>query len=281
MRTFAGKVAVVTGAASGIGFELAKIFAEEAMAVVMADVEEAALAHAVEALEAAGGRVLGVPTDVSKAEAVEAVAERAVQAFGAIHVACSNAGVFTGGQLWDASLADYEWLLGVNVWGVIHGIRSFVPRMIAQGDECHLVNTASMAALTALPYTGIYHMTKHAVLALSESLFHELRFAAPRVKVSCLCPELIATAIARAERNRPAELAGAAPSTSGELVRTAITEGTARGMPPRLIAERTLQAIREERFYILAEDAWREAALLRCEDIRLGRNPSFAPPATP
>ncbi len=279
MKEFRGRVAVVTGAASGIGRALAACFAGEGMRVVLADVEPDALATAARELQQSGCEVLAVVTDVSRADQVEALARRTLDAFGAVHIVCNNAGVFTGGLSWEAPLADYEWVLGVNVWGVIHGIRSFVPILLAQGGEGHVVNTASMAALTTLPYAGIYHMSKHAVLALSESLHHELALRGSQVRVSALCPELVATRIDTAERNRPAHLRsepGAGPER--ELVQQAIKAGVAGGTPPARIAERVLDAIREGRFYVLSEDAWRRSSEVRCEDVRLGRNPTLAPP---
>ena len=282
MKEFRGRVAVVTGAASGIGRALAARFASEGMKLVLADVEPGALATVARELEAAGCETLAVETDVSRPDDVAALARRTLDAFGAVHVVCNNAGVFTGGLSWEAPLADYDWVLGVNMWGVIHGIRSFVPILLAQGGEGHVVNTASMAALTTMPYAGIYHMSKHAVLALSECLHHELVLRGSPVRVSALCPELVATHIDAAERNRPAHLrqGPGAPATSPEreLVQQAIAQGVAKGTPPAKIADRVLSAIREQRFYVLSEDAWRRSAETRSEDIRLARNPTLAPP---
>lgn len=282
MQDFEGRTAVVTGGASGIGRAIGELLLDKGMNVVLADIEARALDATVAEL-AGRGPCIGVRTDVSKAEEVQALAERAVAEFGALHLACNNAGVFAGGLLWEESLADYRWLLDVNVWGVIHGIRTFVPIMAAQDVECHVVNTASMAAVTALPYSGIYHMTKHAVLALSESLYHELSFHAPNVGVSVLCPEAINTGIARAERNRPAAYSSAGDIVdSGEraLVTQALTDSCSAGLPPAAMAQRVYEAIREKRFYILSEDAWRDAAHLRMDDIRAARNPTFAPPVS-
>ncbi len=281
MKEFRGRVAVVTGAASGIGQALAASFAGEGMRVVLADIEPGALAAAERELKRAGCETLAVETDVSRAEQVEALARRTLDAFGAVHIVCNNAGVFAGGLCWEAPLADYDWVLGVNMWGVIHGIRSFLPILLAQGGEGHLVNTASMAALTTLPYAGIYHMSKHAVLALSECLHHELVLRGSQVRVSALCPELVATRIDTAERNRPAHLRSEpAAGPEGELVRQAIAAGVAKGIPPARIAERVLDAIREQRFYVLSEDSWRRSSEVRCEDVRLGRNPTLAVPGS-
>ena len=278
MKELRSKVAVVTGAASGIGRALATRFADEGMKVVLADVEERALAEATRELEARGVAVLAVPTDVTRASDVLRLATRTREAFGAVHVVCNNAGVFTGGTCWEAPVEDYEWLLGVNVWGVIHGIRTFVPLLLEQG-EGHVVNTASMAAVTTLPFTGIYHMTKHAVLALSECLHHELRARGAPVGVTVVCPEMVATHIDAAERNRPAALRReAAPSAERELVGKAISDAVKRGIPPAAIAERTIAAIREDRFYVLSDDDWRRMAATRCEDVLTGRNPTFSVP---
>lgn len=281
MSDFQGRAFLVTGGASGIGLAMGELFAAQGMKIVLADVEAGALDAAVARLREQGAECLGVVTDVSKADAVQALAERARTQFGAVHILCNNAGVFTGGLLWEESLADYHWLLDVNVWGVVHGIRSFVPMMIGQDCDCHIVNTASMAAVTAMPYSGIYHMSKHAVLALSESLYHELAFHAPKVKVSVLCPESVDTGIAAAERNRPAHYRGdgdIVESGARALVMDSLAQSVATGIHPRVMAQRVLEAIREERFYILSQDGWREAAHTRLDDIRAGRNPTFAPP---
>lgn len=281
MESFSGKTAVVTGAASGIGFALAERFAREGMQVVLADIEEAALDAAVAGLADTGAKAIGLVTDVSKAADVAALAERACSEFGGVHVACNNAGVFAGGLLWEESLADYHWLMNVNIGGVINGIRTFIPIMLEQDTECHLVNTASMAALCAMPFAGIYHMTKHAVLALSESLHHELEVTSEKVKVSVLCPELIRTGIATSERNRPAEYSKPGDiieSDARQLVLDSINEGMQTGIDPSVMADRVIAAIRSETFYILSEDGWRETAYQRMEDIRTGQNPVLAPP---
>jgi NAD(P)-dependent dehydrogenase (short-subunit alcohol dehydrogenase family) len=280
MNEFSKKTAVVTGAASGIGLELAKVFAEQGMNVVLADIEQDALAEAVDEVSRLGATAIGVVTDVGSGESVAALCRATVDQFGSIQVLCNNAGVYTGGLLWEQTEDDYEWLIKVNQWGIIHGLRHFVPQMISQGDECHIVNTSSMASMCTLPFAGIYHMTKHAALALSECLFHELAMTAPQINVSCLCPELVNTGIATSARNRPADLPEENITDMQKMSMTAITDATEDSLPPRVLADRVLQAIKDNVFYILppGENTWRDTANSRLEDIRLVRNPTFAPP---
>jgi NAD(P)-dependent dehydrogenase (short-subunit alcohol dehydrogenase family) len=278
MEELGGKTAVVTGAASGIGLALARRLGAEGMQVVLADVEDAALARAADALETAGVRCLAVRTDVSRAAEVDALAERAVAAFGAVHVVCNNAGVFAGGVAWEIPLDDWSWVLGVNLWGVIHGVRSFLPLLLAHGGEAHVVNTASMAGLVSNPLAGPYTVSKHAVVALSETLYHELTLRGAPVGVSVLCPEGVATRIGESSRNRVGAPGDRSPGAVA--VEAALQATVAKGLSPDVMADRVVRAIRERRFYVLAEDDWRRAAELRCEDVRLGRNPSFEPPRT-
>jgi len=202
MQDFQGRVAVVTGGASGIGRALADRFAAEGMKVVIGDVEKDALDAAVQELEAGGAEVIGLPTDVTDAAQVQALADAAVERFGAIHIACNNAGVGGGGITWDMPLETWEWVLGVNLWGVIHGVKSFVP-VLMQQESAHLVNTGSVAGLVAAPFMGPYNASKHAVVAISETLHHELAMSAPQVKVSVLCPGWVNTRIHESARNRP------------------------------------------------------------------------------
>jgi len=279
MKALDGRVAVVTGAASGIGRAMTVRFLDAGMRVAMADVEAAALDKAAAELGGAP-RVLAVPTDVTRPESVDRLAERTLDAFGAIHVVCNNAGVFTGGLVWEAPLADWEWVLGVNLFGVVHGLRTFVPILLAQ-EEGHVVNTASMAGVTATPLTGIYNVSKHAVVALSETLYLDLQGKDAKVGVSCVCPEAIRTGIARSERNRPdAQRIGEGDLTpERQMVTRAITAALERGLDPDVIAERTVHAILEERFWVLADDDyWSGVCEARLDGIRQRRNPSFGPP---
>ena len=284
MKYVEGKVAVVTGAASGIGRALARTFGAAGMQVVLADVEAGALREVRRELEADGVAAAAFACDVSQADAVHELALHARSAFGGVHVVCNNAGVFCGGTAWGTSLHDYEWILNVNVWGVIHGIRSFVPILLEQGEPAHVVNTASMAGLTTGPLTAAYFMSKHAVVALSESLFHELaaRERCP-VGVSVVCPELVNTRIFHAERNRPPHLKRDACEDLPEetkQVESAVGNVASLGVDPRVLAERTLAAIRENRFWVLPPegDPWREAASLRHRSIDAATNPTLGGP---
>lgn len=281
MEQLGDRVAVVTGAASGIGLALARTLAAHGMRLVLADIEEAALARAVAELRDAGAEASGVRTDVSSAASVEALAEQAYARHGEVHLLCNNAGVFVGGLCWEASEADYRWVLGVNLWGVIHGIRAFVPRMIAGAREGHVLNVASMAGLTSTTLAGVYNTSKHAVVGLSECLYHDLALNAPQIGVSLVCPEMIRTGIGQSARNRPAELSGAGDVPESEtrrFVEDTIRQAADAGLDPAVIAARSLAAIRERRFYVLAEDGWLDAARSRMADIEAGRNPVLVVP---
>lgn len=285
MQALRGKVVVVTGAASGIGRALATRFASLDMKVVMADVELDALRESARALEAEGREVLPVQTDISQPDSVSGLAERTLEAFGKVHVLCNNAGVFAAGASWEAPLSDYEWVFGVNVWGVVHALRSFVPIMLEQNEEAHIVNTASMAAVTSAPLTAPYYMSKAAVFSLSETLYLEMQRKQAPIGVSVLCPELVSTSIGRAERNRPEHLArkhGEGETEECTVVENALREGMKVGVDPMVLADRAVEAIREDRFYVLApeDNGWRTACNVRLEDIRLARNPSLAVPGS-
>jgi NAD(P)-dependent dehydrogenase (short-subunit alcohol dehydrogenase family) len=255
MHDFRDRVAVVTGAASGIGFGLASAFAAEGMNVVLADIEAPALSEAVAKLEATGAEVLGVRTDVTDAAQVQALADAAVERFGAIHIACNNAGVGGGGLSWEAPADMWEWVLGVNMWGVINCVRAFVP-ILMQQPEAHVVNTASIAGLVAGPFMGPYNASKYAVVAISETLYHEMAMMAPHVKVSVLCPGWVRTRIADSARNRPGGEGEIAAAASGFAA--ALQPLIDKGMPPDDLAAIVLDAIRTERFWILPHDGVEE-----------------------
>ena len=209
MKEFKDKVAVITGAASGIGLGIARRAAKEGMKVVLADIEKETLEKTREELKASGTDVISVVIDVSKAENIEKLAKKTIDAFGEVHLLCNNAGVAAPGALWECIVSDYSWVLGVNLWGVIHGIRTFIPIMLQQDNECHIVNTSSMAGLfPGDPANGIYSITKQAVVALSESLRAIFAQNESKIGVSVLCPGIVNTNIVDSERNRPAEFCG-------------------------------------------------------------------------
>lgn len=279
MKEFKGKVAVVTGAASGIGRALADRSVQEGMKVVLADVEVEALAKTEAGLKASGATVLAVPTDVSQARDVAALAQKTLAVFGAVHLLCNNAGVGPEAAIWESTLEEWEWVMGVNLWGVIHGVHAFVPLMLAQDTECHIVNTASMAGLISGPGLGAYKVTKHAVVSLSETLHHELAERGAKVRVSVLCPGIVNTRIMESARNRPGHLPPTAPLGPASGARLeALRQLVPAGMPPVQVADAVFAALREERFYILTHPEGKEAVRTRMEDILQERSPPLPGP---
>jgi len=282
MKEFKDKVAVVTGAASGIGRGLAEACAREGMKVVLADVDEESLSETERELKDAGAGVLAARTDVSKAEDVEALARRTLEAFGAVHLLFNNAGVGAGTTVWESTLADWQWVLGVNLWGVIHGVRTFVPLMLEQGDECHIVNTSSAAGLISGPALGVYKVSKHAVVSLSETLYCELAIIKAKIGVSVLCPGGVNTRVLDSARTRPAELRNdsAHESTHPAVVQAdaMLSELVAAGIRPSQVADMVFDAVREGRFYVLTHDDWKPLVRQRMNDILLGRNPNWFNP---
>jgi NAD(P)-dependent dehydrogenase (short-subunit alcohol dehydrogenase family) len=280
MKSFKDKVAVVTGAASGIGRAIAERCTREGMKVVLADIEAEALSKTEKDLRSAGATVLPVLTDVSKSADVDTLAEKTLQRFGAVHMLVNNAGVAAGTSVWESTLADWKWVLGVNLWGVIHGVQTFVPIMIKQDTQGHIVNTASVAGLASYSGTGIYKVTKHAVVTLSETLHHELVLMGAKIGVSVLCPGFVKTRIMDCERNRPPELQNdpAEVQLSPELDKKfqAWRQAIENGMPPAQVADQVFEAIREEKFYILTHPEARPMIQLRMEDILEERNPTNA-----
>lgn len=279
MKVFEGKVAVITGAASGIGRGLAERCAQEGMKVVLADTEEETLIQAEEELKAAGATVLAVLTDVAKANDIQALAQKTLNAFGAVHLLCSNAGVASGERIWEATLADWEWVMGVNLWGVIHGVRVFVPIMLEQDTDCHIVNTASMAGFESDPGKGIYKVTKHGVVSLSETLYHELAEEGAKVNVSVLCPAWVNTRILESSlkcrhrlQNDPT-VQEFSPEREERI--QSIRKALQAGMSPVRVADHVFNAIREGKFYILTHQEGKKGVRRRMEDILQERNPTM------
>jgi len=272
MEKLDGKVAVITGGASGIGKAVAQRAAAEGMKIVLADIEEGPLKEAEGELSGQGAEVLGVVTDVSDGASVRALRDRALDRFGAVHLVHNNAGVGVGGAIWEFSEEDWRWIIGANQWGVIHGIATFVPLMIAQG-EGHVVNTASIAGLTTTAFLGPYHATKFAVVAMSEALYKDLQAAGSPVGVSVLCPGFVQTRIAESDRNRPA-WAPEREAEGAEELRAAIQSFVDAGIPPATVADRVMDAVRQNTFYILTHPDLNEAIEIRSRDILEGRPPT-------
>lgn len=275
MKEFAGKVAVITGAASGIGRAIADWCVRAGAKVVLADIEEDPLRAAGEELTSMGGAVLCVKTDVSKRSDVEELARHAFDTFGGVHLLFNNAGVAAGGSPWEATWNDWEWVIGVDLWGVIHGVKVFTPLMLAQNTECHIVNTSSAAGLTAGGFSAPYSTTKHAVVALSESLYLALQQRNSLVKVSVLCPGVVKTNIAFCQRNRPKELQDepVAPSAEMQAGRARLNAVLAQAAPPAEVAECVFDAIRKEQFYIFTDPKWMDLVRLRTEKLLQLQNP--------
>lgn len=261
---------------------MARRFGAAGMKVAIGDVEKTALDTAMEALAAEGIEAMGFATDVTDQGQMDAFAQAAVKAFGGVHIFCNNAGVGGGGLSWESPLSTWEWTLGVNLWGVIHGIRSFVP-LVLQHDEGHVVNTASVAGLVAAPYMGAYNASKHAVVALSETLYHEFAITGAKAHVSVLCPGWVNTGIAESERNRPAHLTEAADtsregmeqsSVMAEMLKSMISTG----MDPSEVAQAVFDAVVNEQFWIQThaktdDDMWTKAVNSRLDSARNRTNP--------
>jgi NAD(P)-dependent dehydrogenase (short-subunit alcohol dehydrogenase family) len=276
MKEFRDRVAVVTGGASGIGRGLAERFAAEGMKVVLADIEEDALRLAETEFREKGADVLGVRTDVSKSEDLEKLAQQTLEAFGAVHIICNNAGVAgSWGQTWANTLDDWNWIMGVNLWGVIHGVRAFLPIMLEQGQEGHVVNTASLAGL--MPGRGIYGVTKQAVVALSESLYNDLKVMNAKVGVSVLCPGWVDTNIIDADRNRPADLARtveAIPDAQREQMETMVRNFLKTGLQPSAVADQVFEAIHDEQLYVITHPEMDFIIKERFDNILARTNPT-------
>jgi NAD(P)-dependent dehydrogenase (short-subunit alcohol dehydrogenase family) len=277
MKDLKDKVAVITGGASGLGLAMARRFAAEGMKLVLADIEEEVLRKVETEFRKAGVQVVGLKTDVSRAQDVERLAEKTLATFGAVHILCNNAGVAPGGVTWENTISDWEWVLGVNTWGVIHGVRVFLPIMLRQDTECHVVNTASVAGLLSVPGMAVYCVSKHAVVTLTECLYHDLAQRSSKVGVSVLCPAYVPTGIVDSERNRPALLRNTQRQKTAEelereeLMRKAVLSGR---ISAEQVAEMVLDGVRENRFYILTHPKIKAAIQMRMEDILLERAPT-------
>lgn len=285
LETFEEKVAVVTGAGSGIGLSLARRLAAEGARLVLGDVQEDALAEAVASLESTGAEVVGVVADVSLVDDVERLGRTAVDRYGALHLAVNNAGVATGGPMWEIDQRTWEWVLGVDLWGVIHGVRVFTPLIIESGGG-HIVNTASMAGLTSVPFMGPYNVAKHGVVTLSETLHHELSMLHPEVGVTVVCPGWVRTRIHESERNRPEGVerridldAPVEADDPGAGLGAVVSGLIAGGLDPDDVAATVLDAVREGKVYVLTHQDWAAAVTRRAERMVAGENPELILPA--
>jgi len=272
MEDLRGKVAVITGGASGIGRAVADRAAAEGMHVVLGDIEEGPLKEAVGDLTSSGAEALGVVTDVADGASVRNLRDAALDRFGAVHLVHNNAGIGLGGPIWEVSEEDWRWILGVNLWGVIHGVRTFTPLLIEQGDG-HIVNTASIAGLIAAPFLGPYNATKQAVVAISETLFKDLQSVGAPIGVSVLCPGFVQTRIAESERNRPDWAPDRSVEGAVEL-RGAVQNMVDGGIAASAVADRVIDAVRANTFYILTHPELEGAITTRFDDIVQGRSPS-------
>jgi NAD(P)-dependent dehydrogenase (short-subunit alcohol dehydrogenase family) len=279
MKEFRGRTAVITGAASGIGLELARRAAAEGMNLVLADIEATKLDAAAASLGIDAGRVLAQRTDVSREDDVKALADAAFARFGGVHLLCNNAGVGLTRVSWELSTADWNWVLGVDLWSVIHGVQHFVPRMLQQGEGGHVVNTSSVAGLLSTPGMAAYNVAKHGVVTLSETLYGELLAAKAKVGVSLLCPAWVPTAIHESGRNRQerfgeARVAEGLSAAYEQRMANAVKSGrlTAADMANEVFA-----AVMEERFYVIPHRKINNAIQLRMDDIMQLRNPTQLP----
>jgi NAD(P)-dependent dehydrogenase (short-subunit alcohol dehydrogenase family) len=281
MKEFKGRTAVITGAASGFGLEASRRAAREGMNVVMADVQQDALETAVDQVRALGAKVMGFRLDVAKAEEVDALGAATQAAFGTPHLVFNNAGVGGGGLIWEHSAKDWEWVLGVNVMGVAHGVRVFTPMMLEAarsdaGYEGHIVNTASMAGLLAAPNMGVYNVSKHAVVALSETLYQDLQLVTGRIGASVLCPYFVPTGIHQSERNRPEAMRAGSGPTKSQLIAQAMSDKavTSGKVTAEQVAGFVFDAVRAGRFYIYSHPKSLAMVQTRLEDVVMGRNPT-------
>jgi NAD(P)-dependent dehydrogenase (short-subunit alcohol dehydrogenase family) len=279
MQIERGMVAVVTGAGSGIGRALCERAAARGMKVVGADVEEPKLSETIDEIVRRGGEAHGVPTDVSVPEQVERLADEAWSRYGGVNLLCNNAGVFSGGLMWERTLADWEWVMGVNLYGLVNAVRAFVPRLLAAGGPAHIVNTASMGGLVTGGFSGPYFTSKFAAVGLTECLAHDLRITGAPIGVSTLVPSLVATGIADSQRNRPERWVDrdAVRKEDEEFVLAAMTDATlGAGMPPAEVAELVFDAVEREQFWIPTKPSYHDQIRARHDDMQALRHPAPA-----
>jgi NADP-dependent 3-hydroxy acid dehydrogenase YdfG len=286
MKDFKNKVAVITGAASGIGRGLAEYCVQKEMKIVLADVEEKALFLSETEIKAAGADVIAVVTDVSEIKDVKSLAKRTIEAFGKVDLMFNNAGVATGSSIWESSINDCKWVIGVNLWGVIHCIHEFVPIMLRQGTPCHIVNTSSMAGLVTYHPSALYQLTKHGIVAISEQLLHDLEIRGANIKVSVICPGVVNSNIMDAERNRPKKYlndpSGIAQNLGPDDIEQAFRKMMKKsGMPPSVLAEMVFKAIEEDKFYIITHPEMKPLVQMRMDGIIEERNPVLHPMTNP
>ncbi len=283
MKDVSGRVGVITGAASGIGRGMAESFAAAGMKLVLSDVRGDALESTTQDLRLRGAEIIGVPADVSKPEEVQALAEAALDRYGAVHVLCNNAGVGAGARsTWEATLEDWHWILGVNLMGVVHGVRSFMPILLQQEVGGHIVNTASLAGLNTTGGASLYAVSKFGVVALSEHVYLELRQMGANVSVSVLCPGFVNTQIQANSEHLAREFSTPSPRTEGEFAdafRDWFAQQIAGGLAPREVGDQVLDAILADRFYILTHPEYVPGIERRTQRIVTGENPSAEPPA--
>ena len=258
IKNFKGKTAVLTGAASGFGLECARIAAQRGMNVVLVDIQPDALEAAEAEIKGMGARTMSRRVDVSKPPVMELLAQHVQEEFGAPHFIFNNAGVGAGGLIWENSVKDWEWVLGVNLWGVINGVRGFTPMMLAEARknpafEGHIVNTASMAGLLTPPNMGIYNVSKHAVVALTETLYQDLKLVTDQISASVLCPYFVATGIHQSERNRPSDMAAEEMTPSQRIQQAMTDKATGSGKVSAAdVANKVFDAIESDQFYVFS-----------------------------
>jgi NAD(P)-dependent dehydrogenase (short-subunit alcohol dehydrogenase family) len=277
MKNLKGKVAVITGGASGLGRAIADVCVREGMKIVIADIEDRTLQQATSEIQGMGAEVIGVKCDVSKTADVQRLADKTYESFGGCHLLFNNAGVAGGKRAWETTEADWKWEMGVNLWGVIHGIRIFVPRMLASGEEGYVINTASVAGLLTPTMSASYNVTKHGVVALTETLYHDLNEVGAKIHAAVLCPAYVNTGIGESARNRPADLKNAEEKISAdqqaryELLKQALLKGKKTAAD---VAEDVFAAIAEDKFYILTHPRILPSVQMRMEEIIAQKNPT-------